>query len=88
MSHFDHTPTKKKVKLHETTQNRTSYFGKFPYNLLETNPRLYTSAHMHSLRPNPCLSKSETMSMRFKELTHSFCHVIFHPTLSNNDGKF
>jgi hypothetical protein len=87
MSHFDWPITpKEKVKLHEATQNRSFYFGKFPHKLFETNPHLYTSAHMHLL-PHPCLSKSDSMVMRFKELTNSFFHVIFHPTLSNNDAK-
>ncbi len=55
ISHFDWaiTPKKKqKVKLHAATQNRSFYFGKFPYKLLEINPHLYTSADMHLL-PHP-----------------------------------
>jgi hypothetical protein len=75
------------LKLHEATQNKSFYFGKFLYKLLEINPHLYTSAHMHLL-PVLCLSKSEFMSVRYKEFTNSFFHIIFHRTLSNNDGKF
>jgi hypothetical protein len=30
---------KEKEKLDEATQNRSFYFGKFPYKLLETNPK-------------------------------------------------
>jgi hypothetical protein len=78
---------KEKLKLDEATQNRSFYFGKFPYKLLETNPHLYTSAQVHLL-PHHCLSKSDSTGMRFKELTNSFFHVIFHRTLSNNDDKF
>jgi hypothetical protein len=87
-----HTQKTKIVKLHEATHNRSFYFGKFPYKLLETNPHLYTTAHMHLLS-HPCLSKSEYMGVRSGRLGQDWTssnhrHLQFPPTNSLQVGKF
>jgi hypothetical protein len=57
---------------------------------LKIEVSILASFLMNSLRQNhiPCLSKSDSMNVKFKEFTHSLYHDILHPTLSNNDGKF